>query len=149
VCLLGILRNLAETDGTLYDSTRDVEDHRAPFTFTLGSNRVTAGMNEAVAGMHIGGRRIAIVPPKLGYGRLKIGAVPSNSTLIYDLELLEVRGLAPLPPSFLVRYNCVMFRYVCVMYALCMRYVCVMSALHLRYICVTFALHFLRHVLLT
>jgi len=88
-------------DGTLYDSTRDVKDHRAPFTFVLGSNRVTAGMNEAVSSMHVGGRRIAVVPPKLGYGRLEIGVVPSNSTLIYDLELLEVRGLAPEPPSSL------------------------------------------------
>lgn len=87
-------------DGTLFDSTRDVADHRAPFTFTLGSNRVTAGMNEAVLSMHVGGRRIAIVPPYLGYGRLKIGIVPSNSTLIYDLELLEVRGLAPRPAPF-------------------------------------------------
>jgi hypothetical protein len=97
-----------------------VKDHRAPFTFVLGSNRVTAGMNEAVSSMHVGGRRIAIVPPKLGYGRLVIGSVPSNSTLIYDLELLEVRGLAAEPPSSLVRN-------VCVMFAPCLRYVCIVT----------------------
>ena len=60
-------------------------------------------MNEAVLTMHEGGRRIAIVPPNLGYGHLKIGIVPADSTLIYDIELLEVKGLDTRPP--MVRYN--------------------------------------------
>jgi len=83
---------------TVFDSTRDVEDHRTPFTFTVGTNRVTPGMNEAVDSMHVGTRRIAIVPPRLGYGHLKIGIVPANSTLIYDIELLKVKGLDTRPP---------------------------------------------------
>ena len=50
-------------------------------------------MNLAVLTMHVGGRRVVVVPPALGYGQKKVGIVPSNSTLIYDIELLHVKRL--------------------------------------------------------
>mmetsp|Transcript_9635 Transcript_9635/g.18139 ORF Transcript_9635/g.18139 Transcript_9635/m.18139 type:complete len:321 (+) Transcript_9635:301-1263(+) len=77
-------------EGTVFDSSRQ---RGTPFVFTIGSNRVTPGMNEATEKMKVGGRRVAFVPAKLGYGHLHVGDVPSNSTLIYDIELLEVQGL--------------------------------------------------------
>eukprot|EP00976_Prorocentrum_cordatum_P026787 544472-Prorocentrum_minimum.AAC.10 len=77
--------------GKEFDSTR--AKGRDAFEFTVGLRRVPKGMSEAVKSMHAGGRRIAIVPSHLGYGDRRIGVVPANSTLIYDLELLDVGGL--------------------------------------------------------
>ena len=63
-----------------------------PFEFTLGSGEVVAGFDEGISTMRDGGRRRLIVPPKLGYGRDDdYGDIPINSTLIFDVELLEVR----------------------------------------------------------
>mmetsp|Transcript_22824 Transcript_22824/g.38146 ORF Transcript_22824/g.38146 Transcript_22824/m.38146 type:complete len:191 (-) Transcript_22824:92-664(-) len=77
--------------GKEYDSTRALG--RDAFEFTLGLRRVPKGMSEAVKSMKVGGRRIAIVPPELGYGDRRVGVVVPHATLIYDLELLEVAGL--------------------------------------------------------
>eukprot|EP00238_Polyblepharides_amylifera_P004387 CAMPEP_0196576050 /NCGR_PEP_ID=MMETSP1081-20130531/5404_1 /TAXON_ID=36882 /ORGANISM="Pyramimonas amylifera, Strain CCMP720" /LENGTH=187 /DNA_ID=CAMNT_0041894547 /DNA_START=600 /DNA_END=1163 /DNA_ORIENTATION=+ len=59
----------------------------------MGSNRVPSGVNEAVESMHEGGSRVAILPASMGFGKLRIGEVPKNSTLIYQLELIKVKGL--------------------------------------------------------
>jgi hypothetical protein len=77
--------------GKEYDSTR--ASGRDAFEFTLGLRRVPKGMSEAVKSMKVGGRRIAIVPPELGYGDRRVGVVVPHATLIYDLELLEIAGL--------------------------------------------------------
>jgi hypothetical protein len=67
-------------------------DRGRPFEFTLGDGLVVEGFEEGLATMREGGRRRLIVPPKLGYGRDDDYAdIPLNSTLVFDVELLEVR----------------------------------------------------------
>jgi FKBP-type peptidyl-prolyl cis-trans isomerase len=64
---------------------------RAPFSFRLGAGQVIKGWDEGVQGMKIGGKRELIIPPGLGYGGREIpGAIPANSTLNFEVELLKV-----------------------------------------------------------
>ena len=74
--------------GDKFDSSRDRDE---PFTFALGARQVIAVWDEGVKGMKVGGRRTLVVPPQLGYGSRGIGPIPPNSTLIFDVELLDVR----------------------------------------------------------
>lgn len=64
---------------------------RAPFSFPLGGGQVIKGWDDGVQGMKVGGKRTLIVPPSLGYGDNGIGPIPPNATLIFDVELLDVR----------------------------------------------------------
>ncbi|KAK3273620.1 hypothetical protein CYMTET_18151 [Cymbomonas tetramitiformis] len=81
--------NAQVKDGILFDST---SQRGQAFTFQIGSNRVCPGLSEAVSSMKVGGKRLAIVPPDLGFGQRKVGKVPKNSTLIFDIELIENMG---------------------------------------------------------
>ena len=76
------------TNGTKFDSSRDRYE---PFIFILGQGMVIKGWEEGVAGMKVGGQRQLRIPPELGYGARQIGSIPANSTLIFDIELLEVK----------------------------------------------------------
>jgi len=77
-------------DGTKFDSSFD-HDGGQPFEFTIGVGRVIKGWDEGVMTMKVGGKRKLIVPPDLGYGARRVGPIPPNSTLIFDVELLGVR----------------------------------------------------------
>ncbi|MGH7527525.1 MAG: FKBP-type peptidyl-prolyl cis-trans isomerase [Gemmatimonadales bacterium] len=76
-------------NGTEFDSSRRAGQ---PFSFTIGAGQVISGWDEGVAGMKVGGRRKLLLPPDLAYG--PGGAppvIPPNATLVFDVELLEVR----------------------------------------------------------
>jgi FKBP-type peptidyl-prolyl cis-trans isomerase FkpA len=72
--------------GTKFDSSKDRRD---PFVFDLGAGMVIRGWDEGVAGMQVGGTRVLIIPPALGYGaRGAGGVIPPNATLKFEVELL-------------------------------------------------------------
>jgi FKBP-type peptidyl-prolyl cis-trans isomerase len=76
------------TKGAKFDASRD---HGETFSFPLGAGHVIAGWDEGVEGMRVGGTRVLIVPPHLGYGaRGAGGVIPPNATLMFEVELLGV-----------------------------------------------------------
>ncbi len=75
-------------DGTKFDSS---VDRKEPFTFTLGAGQVIKGWEQGIVGMKVGGKRKLTIPPELAYGANAVGAIPANSVLIFDVELLDVK----------------------------------------------------------
>jgi len=80
-----------ERKGRQFDTTTG----RSPFTFVLGAGRTIAGWEQGVPGMKVGGLRRLIIPPELAYGSSGSGsAIPGNTTLVFDIELLSVEEVA-------------------------------------------------------
>jgi FKBP-type peptidyl-prolyl cis-trans isomerase len=81
--------------GWLYDPTRPDSkgtqfDSNANFSFPLGVGRVIPGWDQGVVGMKVGGLRRLTIPPNLAYGSQANGQIPGNSTLVFDIMLLNV-----------------------------------------------------------
>lgn len=75
------------SDGRVFDSSLE---KNLPFSFTLGTGQVIRGWDEGLSGMRVGGKRLLIIAPDYGYGEFGVGIIPPNSTLIFEIELLDV-----------------------------------------------------------
>jgi FKBP-type peptidyl-prolyl cis-trans isomerase FkpA len=85
--------------GWLYDPTKpdskglqfDTSQGRTAFTFTLGAQLVIKGWEQGLVGMKVGGVRKLVIPPSLAYGGVRNSSIPPYSTLVFEIELLEVK----------------------------------------------------------
>lgn len=75
-------------DGVQFDSSYSRGE---PFTFTIGEGRVIPGWEQGVPGMKVGGQRILIIPPEMGYGNRAVGPIEPNSILVFAVELLSIK----------------------------------------------------------
>ncbi len=77
------------TDGKEFDSSRK---RRQPIEFKLGAHQVIQGWDEGITGMRVGQMRRLRIPPDLAYGpRGRAGAIPPNATLVFEVELMDVK----------------------------------------------------------
>ena len=75
-------------DGRVFDSSRD---RGMPISFTLGVGQVIRGWDEGLQGMRVGGKRTLTISPEYAYGTQAVGGIPANSTLIFEVELVDVQ----------------------------------------------------------
>ncbi len=76
------------TDGKVFDSSQ--AHGGKPFSFVLGAGKVIKGWDEGLVGMKVGGTRLLAIPPALGYGSRTFGPIPANSSLVFEVRLLNV-----------------------------------------------------------
>jgi FKBP-type peptidyl-prolyl cis-trans isomerase FkpA len=80
------------TNGTLVDqSPVSSSGQPQPFSFVLGQHQVILGLEQGVAGMKVGGQRLVIVPPTVGYGAQGQGTIPANAVLVFDVQLVSAQ----------------------------------------------------------
>ncbi len=76
------------TNGVKFDSTRV---DQPPLTIPIGRGRVIKGWDEGIIGMRVGGRRMLVIPPELGYGSNRAGLIPPDAVLVFDIRVLSVK----------------------------------------------------------
>jgi len=74
-------------NGTLFDQS---SPDYAPFEFTIGQGKVIQGWELGTVGMKVGGHRILIIPPHLGYGYQASSRIPSNSVLVFRIDVYDI-----------------------------------------------------------
>ena len=80
------------TDGTVFDASANHAQTANGFSFTLGAGQVIKGWDEGIVGMKVGGKRKLVIPAALAYGdQSPTPAIPPNSTLVFEVELLKVQ----------------------------------------------------------
>ena len=77
------------TNGVVFDKNTAATD--SSFVFTVGGGGVNQGFDDGVTNMRVGGRRMVIIPPKLGYGATPKAGIPANSILIFWISLTAVQ----------------------------------------------------------
>ncbi|MCC7007399.1 MAG: FKBP-type peptidyl-prolyl cis-trans isomerase [Acidobacteria bacterium] len=90
---------LVEYTGWIYDGSRpdnkgaifDTSSGRTPYAFTLGLGEVITGWDDGLEGIRVGGTRRLVLPPSKAYGDTRSGAIPPNSTLIFEVELVAIQ----------------------------------------------------------
>jgi len=80
---IGTLQNGEEFDNSFKRDT--------PFTFTVGGGKVIKGWDEGLVGMKLGGKRILVIPADMGYGVKGHGPIPGGATLVFIIELVEIK----------------------------------------------------------
>lgn len=76
-----------EQKGLQFDSSSG----STPLEFTLGNGSVIQGWDVGLVGLKVGGLRRLVIPPSLGYGAIRQGPIPPNTSLVFEVELLEVK----------------------------------------------------------
>jgi hypothetical protein len=81
------------TNGQLFDESKSEQANGPlkPFVFTEGKHEVISGMEQAIFGMKVGGKRRLVIPPAVGYGEQGQGAIPPNAVLVFDIDLVSVQ----------------------------------------------------------
>ncbi|MCA9360386.1 FKBP-type peptidyl-prolyl cis-trans isomerase [Candidatus Kaiserbacteria bacterium] len=79
--------------GTLQNGEEFDNSHKrgAPFEFRVGKGMVIEGWEEGLIGMKVGGERVLVIPPDMAYGEQGIGPIPGNATLVFVIELMEIK----------------------------------------------------------
>lgn len=85
--------------GWFYDGSKadkrgvqfDTSTGQSALTFTLGAGQVVQGWEQGLVGMSVGGLRRLVIPPSLAYGSSRYATIPPNTTLVFDIELLDVQ----------------------------------------------------------
>lgn len=80
---VGTLQNGQEFDNS--------KKRGAPFEFTVGGGQVIEGWDKGLVGMKVGGQRVLVIPPEMAYGDQGIGPIPGGATLVFSIELMEVK----------------------------------------------------------
>jgi peptidylprolyl isomerase len=75
-------------NGVRFDQNSSTDQ---PYAFRAGMGEVVKGFDEGVLGMKVGGKRLVVIPPELGYGAQGNGPVPANATLVFTIELVGIR----------------------------------------------------------
>ena len=76
------------TSGKEFDETYS---RNQPFLFTEGEHKIILGLEEAALGMKVGGKRLFVIPPAVGYGDKGYGPIPGGAVLVFDVELVAAQ----------------------------------------------------------